>query len=121
MVEWYGKAVSVNSKFEPKIEPKTGSPRFVITYKYIRFLNTIKKACFGKLKKFDGYVDLHLWVWLKPNFNTDNILKPVCDGIKESRVILDDKYIKDIHVYRNYSRYGEDDIIKFELHEISKN
>lgn len=37
-----------------------------------------------------------LKVWLNPGFVTDNILKPVCDGIKETNAIIDDKYIRNI-------------------------
>ncbi len=95
MVTWTGIPVSLNKR------AKIINGRFVLTEKYINFKKEIEYACHGE-KTISGYADLYLKMWLKPDRDTDNYIKGICDGIKDAQVVYDDKYIRNIFIERFY-------------------
>lgn len=120
MVEWRGKVCGINRWLEPIIDFKTGKPTLRTSKGYRRFKESISATCYGRVDRFDGYVDLFLKVWLPRDHDTDNILKPVCDGIADTGVIIDDNYIRHIKIERFYAPDTAEHVIQIELVGVEK-
>jgi len=91
IVFWKGKAISVNKWHvvrNGKISPSREYEKFIDDLAW-----TIRAET--KLRRYSK-LNLNIDSKLKPNFDHQNLLKPICDAIQRSELLADDNNIKSI-------------------------
>jgi len=97
-----GFAVGVNHKFVNR--------QFAISQRYRNFKEAIAVCTNGSLG-FAGDVELHIEMWISKPRDSDNLLKPLFDGMEMSGVFLNDNQITYYTVRKHRKKRGEDDRI----------
>jgi len=103
LVVFKGKAVSVNKWKDIRVIKKGNRhiPVVYLTEAYRHFKSTIT-TLIDKNVKAESFFDVHLVVFLKFGQDSDSCLKPLLDAVTDARVIIDDKYCRNILIERHY-------------------
>ena len=124
-VVWQGDAVGVNKWKDCRVIRK-GRMSYASMYTsavYKSYKSSLE-ATFKKLTPLDNFVDVNVWVFLKYGKDSDGPIKGLLDALTGSGAILDDKYVRDIHIMRHYhdarTKVKTPDTIKVQITRLSE-
>jgi len=113
-VKWTGKAVSVNKWHMVR------AGRIYASNEYKQFIESLAWAIKGESGcRVYRKISLIIHVTLNNRMDHHNLIKPVCDAIEQSGIIMNDKNIEDIRLRpAERHRQGEKDEIILMISEI---